>query len=53
MLLVQEGTFSREATGSEFLTGGRGGECIPSAESMAFRPAAATFGLGLYLYKKD
>jgi hypothetical protein len=61
-----EGTFSREATGTEVLkeevtdkrTGDRFlrelayGDPSSNAESMAFRRAAAKFGLGRYLYEK-
>lgn len=60
-LHTSEGYLFREATGTEALKRQNGdGECLelaygdPSsnAESMAFRRAAARFGLGLYLYAK-
>jgi hypothetical protein len=58
-----EGTLYREATGTEELkeinpkTGEIRelvyGDPSSNSESMAFRRAAAKFGLGLYLYDKD
>jgi Rad52/22 family double-strand break repair protein len=65
-LHAAEGTFTREATGTEVLkeeafdkrTGDRCwrelayGDPSSNAESMAFRRAAAKFGLGRYLYEK-
>jgi len=48
-----EGTFSREATGTELLNCGSYGDPSSNAESMALRRAAAKLGLGLYLYEKD
>ena len=74
---AEEGTFTREATGTELLKedkpikqNGRVlrdeygnavtrrvelayGDPSSNAESMAFRRAAAKFGLGLHLYEKD
>lgn len=48
-----EGAFSREATGTELLNCSSYGDPTSNAESMAFRRAAARFGLGLGLYQKD
>lgn len=48
-----EGAFSREATGTELLNCSSYGDPTSNAESMAFRRAAARFGLGLGLYHKD
>lgn len=48
-----EGEFSREATGTELLNCSSYGDPTSNAESMAFRRAAARFGLGLSLYSKD
>ena len=48
-----EGVFSREATGTELLNCSSYGDPTSNAESMAFRRAAARFGLGLGLYQKD
>jgi len=45
-----EGSFSREATGSETLDTDSYGDFQSNAESMALRRAAARFGLGLHLY---
>ena len=45
-----EGTHTREATGSETLDTDSYGDFQSNAESMAFRRAAARFGLGLHLY---
>ena len=45
-----EGSFCREATGSEALNNNAFGEAIAKAESQAFRRACARFGLALYLY---
>jgi len=50
---TSEGTVYREATGTELLICGSYGDPSSNAESMAFRRAAARFGLGLYLYEKD
>jgi hypothetical protein len=78
---AQEGSFTREATGTELLKEDKEiwigekpnrqqlkdefdrpiteprelayGDPSSNAESMAFRRAAAKFGLGLYLYEKD
>jgi len=47
-----DGSYTRSATGSEPLDSKAWGDPICSAESMAFRRAAARFGLGLYLYNK-
>lgn len=48
-----EGVFTRTATGSEALNYGGYGDVSSNAESMAFRRAAAKFGLGLDLYDRD
>lgn len=57
---TSEGRIYREATGTEELKRLNGdgeavelayGDPLSNAESMAFRRAAAKFGLGLYLYK--
>lgn len=50
---AQEGSFKRTATGQELLDCGSYGDPSSNAESMAFRRAAAKFGLGLDLYDKD
>lgn len=47
------GLVTREATGSEELAMNGYGDPSSNAESMAFRRAAARWGLGLYLYEKD
>lgn len=47
-----EGNVYREATGQEEHSCGSYGDPSSNAESMAFRRAAARFGLGLYLYDK-
>jgi Rad52/22 family double-strand break repair protein len=48
-----DGQFSRDATGIEELIGGGGyGDAWSNASSMAFRRAAAMFGLARYLYRK-
>jgi hypothetical protein len=52
-LHAAEGVFSREATGTELLNCSSYGDPTSNAESMAFRRAAARFGLGLGLYQKD
>ena len=55
---TSEGSICREATGTELLKQQDGeselayGDPSSNAESMAFRRAAAKFGLGLYLYSK-
>ena len=46
---AEEGTFSREATGSSTLDAGAQGDPNAAAESSALRNAAAKFGLALYL----
>lgn len=46
-----EGSFTREATGTELLSCGSYGDPSSNAESMALRRAAAKFGLALYLYE--
>lgn len=46
------GDVYREATGTEQLDCNSYGDPSSNAESMAFRRAAAKFGLGLYLYEK-
>ena len=50
-LHTAEGSFSREATGSEQLDNNAWGEAIAKAESQAFRRACARWGLALYLYE--
>jgi rubrerythrin len=45
-----EGEYTRMATGSETLDTDSYGDFQSNAESMAFRRAAARFGLGLHLY---
>lgn len=52
-IFAEEGIFTREATGTELLKCGSYGDPSSNAESMAFRRAAAKFGLGLHLYEKD
>ncbi|NJL99882.1 MAG: DUF1071 domain-containing protein [Synechococcaceae cyanobacterium SM2_3_2] len=47
-----QGDLVREATGTELLDCGSYGDPSSNAESMAFRRAAAKFGLGLWLYDK-
>jgi hypothetical protein len=54
--IAEDGTIKyvqREATGYEALACGSYGDPTSNAESMAFRRAAARFGLGLYLYDKE
>lgn len=51
-IVTSEGTVYREATGTEELQCSSYGDPSSNAESMAFRRAAARFGLGLYLYRK-
>ena len=46
-----EGSFHREGTGIEDLDVDRFGDPQSNAESMAFRRAAAKWGLGLDLYE--
>jgi hypothetical protein len=46
-----EGSFTRCATGSETLDTDSYGDFQSNAESMAFRRAAARFGVGLHLYE--
>ena len=46
-----EGSFTRSATGSETLDTDSYGDFQSNAESMAFRRAAARFGVGLHLYE--
>ncbi len=48
-----DGIVARSATGTEELNCGSYGDPSSNAESMAFRRAAARFGLGLYLYGGD
>jgi len=48
-----EGSFSREATGSEKLENNAWGEAIAVAESQAFVRACARWGLGLYLHEES
>lgn len=61
-LPTKDGNICREATGTELLKrlNDNGekvelayGDPSSNAESMAFRRAAAKFGLGLYLYERD
>ena len=52
-LVTSEGTVYQEATGTEELDCSSYGDPSSNAESMAFRRAAARFGLGLYLYEKS
>lgn len=46
------GMVARAATGTEEMDCSNYGDPSSNAESMAFRRAAAKFGLGLYLYQK-
>lgn len=48
-----EGMVSREATGYEDIEGVEYGDPFSNAESMAFRRAAAKFGLALHMYERD
>jgi hypothetical protein len=48
-----DGNIYREATGTEETKCSSYGDPSSNAESMAFRRAAARFGLGLHLYDKD
>jgi len=48
----EEASHTRQATGSETLDTDSYGDFQSNAESMAFRRAAARFGLGLHLYNK-
>lgn len=50
---AREGTFYRDGTGLERLDVERYGDPQSNAESMAFRRAAARFGLGLHLYEGE
>jgi len=52
-IYTSQGWFSRSATGTEFLDCKSYGDPSSNAESMAFRRAAARFGLGLYLYERS
>lgn len=49
---TSDGWLHREATGQEVIEMNGYGDPSSNAESMAFRRAAAKFGLGLYLYRK-
>jgi hypothetical protein len=49
---TSDGLIVRSATGNEELNCSSYGDPSSNAESMAFRRAAARFGLGLYLYDK-
>lgn len=49
----EDGAMIRQATGSETLDTDSYGDFQSNAESMAFRRAAARFGLGLHLYNGD
>jgi hypothetical protein len=48
-----EGAVSRDATGQEDEDVDDYGDPTSNAEAMAFKRAAAKFGIGLYLYEKD
>lgn len=50
-IYAQEGVFYRDGTGLEDLDVSSYGDPQSNAESMAFRRAAARFGLGLHLYE--
>lgn len=50
---AEEGDFVRDGTGLERLDVSNYGDPQSNAESMAFRRAAARFGLGLHLYDGD
>ncbi|NBD31630.1 MAG: DUF1071 domain-containing protein [Cyanobacteria bacterium] len=50
---TRDGEIAREATGTEELSTSSYGDPSSNAESMAFRRAAARFGLGLSLYEKS
>lgn len=50
---AKEGDFYRDGTGLERLGVESYGDPQSNAESMAFRRAAARFGLGLHLYEGD
>ena len=50
---AEEGAFYRDGTGLERLDVDSYGDPQSNAESMAFRRAAARFGLGLHLYEGD
>ncbi|WP_088893178.1 hypothetical protein [Leptolyngbya ohadii] len=50
---AEEGDFVRTATGQELLDCGSYGDSSSNAEAMAFKRAAAKFGLALELYEKD
>jgi hypothetical protein len=52
-ITAADGTFYREATGTEELNCSSYGDPSSNAESMALRRAAAKWGLGLYLYDKS
>ena len=50
---AREGAFYRDETGLERLDVSSYGDPQSNAESMAFRRAAARFGLGLHFYDGD
>jgi len=50
---AQDGDFVRDGTGLERLDVSSYGDPQSNAESMAFRRAAARFGLGLHLYEDE
>jgi hypothetical protein len=50
-IIASDGAYTRAATGTETLDTDTFGDPSSNAESMAFRRAAAQFGLGLYLYE--
>lgn len=52
-IYAREGAFYRDGTGLERLDVESYGDPQSNAESMAFRRAAARFGLGLHLYEGD
>lgn len=52
-IYAREGAFYRDGTGLERLDVSSYGDPQSNAESMAFRRAAARFGLGLHLYEGE
>lgn len=50
---AEDGDYVRDGTGIESLSTSSYGDPQSNAESMAFRRAAARFGLGLHLYNGD
>ena len=53
MIVATDASVYREGTGIEALDKQAYGDPQSNAESMAFRRAAARFGLGLHLYEKE